>query len=140
MRSVTSPDFFPLRRFPRCSTRKTERGAGRLKAIVWTLILAAMVYVGVMVIPILVDEYQFQDDLQNIARFASVNGRTPEQIRATVLTEAQKAKLPVTAEDIKVEAEHGNVRINVNYSVTVDLRAYQWTLNFNPAASNNSLL
>jgi hypothetical protein len=39
-----------------------------------------------------------------------------------------------------VEGNAGNIHINVDYSVTVDLKVYQWTLNFHPAASNAALL
>jgi hypothetical protein len=115
-------------------------GAGNLKAIVWTMILVACIYGAVIVLPVLVNEYQFQDSLQEIARFASVNRRSNEQIRQAVLDEAQKEELPVQAENIKVEGLGGNVHINVDYSVTVDLKVYQWTLNFHPAASNASIL
>ena len=120
--------------------RTRERGAGHLKAIVWTLILASLVYVAVKVIPILVNEYQFQDGMQSIARFASVNRQTNEQIRQYVLKEAEKDDLPVRAEDIKVEGSSGNVRIRADFSVTVDLKVYQWTLNFHPAVSNDALV
>ncbi len=119
--------------------RNRERGAGSLKAIVWTVILVAFVYAAVMLIPVLINEYEFQDSLQNIARFASVNRKNNEQVKQAVLEEAQKEDLPVQAEDIKVEGSAGNVHINVNYSVTVDLKVYQWTLNFHPAATNLSL-
>lgn len=104
------------------------------------MILAAFIYVAAMVLPVLVNEYQFQDTLQDIARFASVNRRNNEQIKQAVLDEAQKEELPVQAEDVKVEGSGGNVHINVEYSVTIDLKVYQWTLNFHPAANNASLL
>jgi hypothetical protein len=116
-----------------------ERGAGRLKAIVWTLILAACVYVSVRVIPIYVNEYEFQDGMQTIARFATVNRQGVDQIRDATLKEAEKGDLPVRKEDIKVRAVNGNVSINVDYSVTVDLHVYQWTLNFHPTVINNAL-
>jgi len=117
-----------------------QRGSGNLKAIIWTGILVACIYSAVIVLPVLINEYQFQDNLQEIARFASVNRKSNEDIRKSVLEAAQKADLPVQAEDIKVEGFGGNVHINVDYSVTVDLKVYQWTLNFHPAASNASLL
>src|SRR6266851_3264917 len=120
--------------------RKGEKGGGHLKAIIWTMILVAFIYVAAMVLPILINEYQFQDSIQNIARFASVNRRNGDQIRKDVLDEALKEDLPVQAEDIKVESNAGNVKIFVDYSVTVDLKVYQWTLNFHPAASNASLI
>jgi cell division protein FtsL len=120
--------------------RNGERGGGHLKAIVWTMVLVAFIYAAAMVLPVLINEYQFQDTIQDIARFASVNRKTNEQIQKAVLDEAQKADLPVQAEDIKVQNNGGNVHINVDYSVTVDLKLYQWTLNFHPAASNSSLI
>jgi hypothetical protein len=120
--------------------RNGERGAGKAKAIIWTMILAAFIYAAAMMLPVLINEYQFQDSLQTIARFASVNRRNPEQIRQAVLEEAQKEDLPVQADDVKVISNAGNIRIDVDYSVTVDLKVYQWTLNFHPAASNASLL
>jgi hypothetical protein len=98
------------------------------------------IYAAAMVLPILINEYQFQDGIQDIARFASVNRKTNEQIQKAVLDEAQKEDLPVQAEDIKVQNNGGNVHINVDYSVTVDLKVYQWTLNFHPAAYNASLI
>ena len=111
-----------------------------MKAIVWTMILAAFVYVAAMTLPVLVNEYQFQDSIQDIARFASVNRKNNEQIKQAVLDTAQKQELPVQAEDVKVEGNGGNVHINVEYSVTIDLKVYQWTLNFHPSANNASLL
>jgi len=120
--------------------RDGERGGSNLKAIVWTMILVAFIYAAAMMLPVLINEYQFQDSLQSIARFASVNRKNPDQIRAAVMEEAQKEDLPVQAEDVKVVSNAGNIQIDVDYSVTVDLKVYQWTLNFHPAASNASLL
>ena len=120
--------------------RGAERGAGNLKAIIWTMILVAFIYATAMVLPVLINEYQFQDSLQNIARFASINRKSSDQIQKSVLEEAEKEDLPVEADDIKVKSVAGNIQIDVSYSVTVDLKVYQWTLNFHPAASNASLL
>lgn len=117
-----------------------ERGASNLRAIIWTIVLVAFVYTAVMVIPVLISEYEFQDSIQDIARFASVNRKSNEQIKQAVLEEAQKEDLPIDAEDIKVEGAAGNVHINVEYSVTVDLKVYQWTLNFHPNASNAPII
>jgi len=86
-----------------------------------------------------VNEYQFIDGIQTLARFATATRQTPEQIRAAVMKEALSDGIPVAAEDIKVTAVNGNVRISADYSVTVDLTVYQWTINFHPAVGNDSL-
>lgn len=119
---------------------RSERGAAHFKAIFWTLILASAIYVAFKVVPLLISEYEFQDGLQTIARFATVNRQTNDKIREAVLKEAQQDDVPVQADDIKVEGNAGNVRINVDYSVTADLSVYQWTLNFHPKVSNDALL
>ncbi len=121
------------------SVRSGQRGASRLKAILYLAMFVSMVYVGIRVVPILYNEYLFQDAMQNAARFASANRQTAEDIRAALLKEAKAEDIPVKPEDIHVESEAGNVRITAAYSVTVDLQVYQWTLNFNPTASNNAL-
>jgi hypothetical protein len=120
-------------------TRDSERGGARLKATFWILALAIFVFVMVKVVPVLVDDFEFQDGVQTIARYATATRQTPEQIRAAILKEAEKDDVPVDPKDIKVQAASGNVRINVDYSVTVDLTVYQWTLNFHPKISNDSL-
>jgi Domain of unknown function (DUF4845) len=119
--------------------RKSESGAARLKAILWLCAFAAFIYVMVKVVPVLVNDFEFQDGVQTIARFASATRQTPEQIRAAVLKEAQKDDVPIDTKDVKIEAVSGNVRIHVEYSVTVDLTVYQWTLNFHPSVGNDSL-
>lgn len=102
--------------------------------------MVSLVYVAFKVLPVLFAEYEFQDTIQNIARNASANGGTVEKISDTVLKEAEKAQLPIGKDDIKVTGKGGTVTINVDYSVTVDLTVYDWTLNFHPTASNDSLV
>ena len=121
------------------AARYRQRGAGRLKAVVVLAIFAGMIYVGVKVIPILVNNYEFQDAIENTARFATVNRQSAEEIRASVLKEAQNEEIPIAADDIHIKDDGGHVEISADYSVTVDLRVYQWTLNFHPSATNNPI-
>jgi hypothetical protein len=119
--------------------RNGERGSSHIKAILWILALVAFIYVTAKVVPALINDFEFQDGVQTIARFATATRQTPEQIRAAILKEAEKDDVPIDANDVKVQAVNGNVRIKVDYSVTVDLTVYQWTLNFHPSISNDSL-
>ena len=128
-------------RLPRTRrARAQQRGGGNLKAIISTLILFSGIYVAFKVVPLLVNEYEFQDGLQTIARFASVNRDPNDKVVAEILKEAEKDDVPIEAEDIKYALKGGYVTINVDYSVTADLSVYQWTLNFHPTASNAAIL
>jgi len=118
----------------------SERGSSRLKLIVFVAILFASIFVGFKVIPILINNMQFQDGIESVARFASVNHQSPDDIRTAVLKEAQNEDIPIDAGNIHVKGESGHVEIAADYSVTVDLGLYQWTLNFHPYAKNNPIL
>ena len=117
-----------------------QRGSARLKAIIFVAVAVAVIYVGVKVIPILVNNMQFQDAIETTARFASVNRQSVDDIRTAVLKEAQNEDIPIAAEDIHVKGDAGHVEIAADYSVTVNLGVYQWTLNFHPYAKNNPIL
>jgi len=123
----------------RSQIRRSQAGNSRLKAIVWTAILASFVYVCIRVVPLYFNDYQFRDTMQSTARFASVNRQSPDAIRKKLLQEAEKAEMPIRLEDIKVVSRGGRIDIEVNYNVTVDLHVYEWTLNFHPTASNSQL-
>ena len=118
----------------------SQRGSSRLKLVGFVALLVAVIFVGVKVIPILVNNMQFQDAIQSTARFASVNRQSVDDIRNAVLKEAQNEDIPIAPADIHVKGDGGHVEIAADYSITVDLLVYQWTLNFHPYAKNNPLL
>jgi predicted membrane protein len=121
--------------------RIRDRQAGRssIKAIFWTGLLFAFIYVCFRVVPLYVADFQFRDAMESAARFASVTRTSPETIRQNLLEEAEKADMPLKLEDIKVANHNGRIDIEANYSVIVDLHVYRWTLKFHPSVSNNRL-
>ena len=123
----------------RSESHRRQLGSSRLKAMVWTAILVGFVYTCIRVVPLYMDDYQFRDTMQSAARFASVNRQSPDEIRKSLLKEAELAEMPIRLEDIKVVTRGGRIDIEANYSVTVDLHVYQWTLKFHPTASNSRL-
>jgi hypothetical protein len=122
-----------------CRVRHRQAGSSRLKAIVWTGLLVAFVYVCFRVVPLYVTDFQFRDSMETAARFASVNRMSPEDIRKNLLKEAEAAEMPLRLEDIKVSNRNGRIDIEADYTVVVDLHLYQWKLNFHPSASNSRL-
>jgi predicted membrane protein len=120
-------------------SRARQAGSSNIKSLLWLGILVAFVYVCVRVVPHYFADYEFQDTMQTTARFAVVNHQTPDEIRQSLFKEADRLDVPVKLQDIKVTNHSGRVEIAADYSVTVDLHVYQWTLNFHPTASNDSL-
>jgi hypothetical protein len=116
-----------------------QGGAGKIKAIIVTAILAFAVYAAVKIVPPYAAEYQLADKMQEQARFAVVNRYTDEQIRDNVFKVVQDLEIPVKREAIKVEASQQIVKISVDYTVPIDLLFYHLDLHFTPSSENRAL-
>lgn len=121
-------------------SRSGERGAGKLKAIVVTVVIAFLILVAVRTVPPYVAEYQLSDKMDETARFAVVNGYNADQIRDTIYKEVQDLDIPVDKDDIKVEASRAKVTIRLDYIVPVDLLVYHAELHFTPSAENKNII
>ena len=119
---------------------RSQRGEGKLKAIVVTAVLVFGVFAAFKLLPPYIAEYQLSDKMQEQARFAVVNRYSEEQIRDTIFKEAQDLDVPIKKEEIKVLASPSVVRISLDYTVPVDLLVYKMELHFTPASENKSLL
>ena len=121
------------------SELRSQRGAGKLKALIVTAILIFGIYAGFKLIPPYSAEYQLNDKIQEIARFGVVERKSEEQIRESVFKTIQDLDIPATRDNIKVIASSSKVAITVDYTVPVDLLFYHMDLHFTPTSENKSL-
>ncbi len=121
-------------------SRRFQRGEGKLKAIVWTIVLVYGAYAGYKIIPAYVAEYQLSDKMQEQARFAIVNHYTEEQVRDNIYKVVQELEIPIKKEQIKILDTNSIVRISMEYTVPVDLLVYHMDIHFTPSSENKSLL
>lgn len=121
-------------------SRRFQRGEGKLKAIVWTVILVYGAYAGYKIVPAYVAEYQLSDQMQEQARFAVVNHYSEEQVRDNIYKVVQELDIPIKKEQIKVLDTLSVVRISMEYTVPVDLLVYHMDLHFTPSSENKSIL
>jgi hypothetical protein len=126
----------------RQSNNGKERGGSRVNMIITLVILGLMIFVGIEVLPPYFANYQFQDSIQSEARFAlaAYPHKSLDDIRDDIWRKAQDLSIPLTQkEDIKIDMDQSNVTISVDYSVPVDLKFYQFTLQFHPHADNHTI-
>lgn len=125
------------------SNQTGERGGSKLNLIITLLVLGAMVFAGVKIVPAYFANYQFQDAMQTEARFAlsAYPKKSTEDIRDDVFKKMQELSIPAKKEDIRVnmDAGTGSVDIGLDYIVPVDLKVYQLILQFHPHADNHTI-
>jgi len=120
--------------------RASESGQSRLKSLLTLAAIAALIYVAIRTVPIYVNNYELEDYMRQLAIQASAVRTPAAEIQQSVLAKALDLHLPVSADQIKVEADRGNIKIEVDYTVPVDLRAYTWVLHFKPSTSNSAII
>ena len=106
-----------------------ERGEGRLGTLFALTLVAVMIYLGVKVVPVMINTYAFKDFIEEEARFASVR-RNDEEIRQRVLKKARELELPVEMKQIHTERSNARFDINVAYTVPIvtPVYTYNWSL------------
>lgn len=121
------------------ASRNSQRGEGKFKALVVTVILVLGIYVAFKLVPIYVAEYQLNDKMQEEARYAVVNRYTEDRIKDEIMKEVMSLEIPVKREDIKVASSMQVVKIAIDYTVPVDLLFYHLDLHFTPSSENKAL-
>ena len=123
------------------SNQNGERGGSKLSLLLTIVIVGALGFTAVKIVPVYVEAYQFQDSIEAESRFALTGypKKSVDDIRDDVYKKAQELDIPAKSEDIHVNVTNGSVEIGTDYSVPIDLKVYQYTLQFHPHADNHTI-
>ncbi len=112
----------------------------RMKAFFWVAVLGIGVFLCIRLLPAYIDNYQFQDDLNNLARIVTyAQSKSAEDVRSEVVRLAQQRELPVGLDQVEVTKTYSQVKIEVKYTVMVTVPGHTFRLNFNPSAGNKQI-
>ena len=126
--------------FLKRSSQRSQRGEGRLKAIIYTVILVVGVFVAIRLVPLYVNEYQLQDKMNEQAKFAVVNRYTEAQVRDILFKVIQDLDIPATRDDIKLATTNHGISISVTYTVPVDFFIYKTDITFSPTSEGLDIM
>ena len=121
--------------------RDGQRGGAKLSFAITIIILGAMAFGAIKVVPSWFANYQLQDAITTEARFATSTypKKSPEDIQGDVFKKAQELGVPARKEDIKVTFDGNLVTISLDYSVTYDLAVTQITHPFHLYADSRPI-
>ena len=123
------------------ANRIGQHGGSKLNVLLTLLVVGGLAFAGIKIFPVYFTNYQFQDAIQTEARFAltSYPKKSIEDIRDDVWKKAQELELPTKRDDIRVMVSEGRLDIDLDYAVPIDLKVYQFTLQFHPHGDNHSI-
>jgi hypothetical protein len=119
---------------------RSERGAGKLKSVLFLAVVLLIIYSAIKIVPAYVTDYQISDKMQEQARYAVVNRYTEDQIRDNIFKVVQDLEIPAKRDAIKVSANNSVVKISMEYTVPIDLFFYHLDLHFAPSSENKALI
>jgi len=109
--------------------RTAERGDGRIGFLISLALLGAGVFVGVKIIPVRVNAYEFRDFIQEECRFAATRNRD-EEIFKRVFDKAKDLKLPLEKKNLHMERTTHEMIISAKYEQTIDLKFTTYVYKF----------
>ena len=114
---------------------------GTVKALVGFLAVVLVVVALFQVVPPIMANFSFQDDLRQVAMMAGANpNRTDDEVRNDVLRKAKDHNLPIDAKQVRVERilTPGLMAVYVaaDYTVPINLPGYSFDMHFNPSSEN----
>jgi hypothetical protein len=108
--------------------RLGERGEGNLGCILWLVVLALAVLIGVKMVPVKVASSQLYDFMEERAKFAA--NIPPEEHCKAIVSKAKDLELPVTKDDVRCERVGDNIRMRAVFTVPVDFPGYTYLWHF----------
>jgi len=109
--------------------RTAERGDGRIGFMIALALLGAGIFVGVKVIPVRVNAYEFRDFIQEECRFAATRNHDDE-IYKRIVDKAKELRLPVDKKNIHMERTMHEMIISAKYEQTIDLKVTKYVFKF----------
>jgi len=111
----------------------------RTKALLTVLFIVVAAYAAWILLPPYINNYEFQDDIQNEALINSYSSKTEMDIRNTLVKKAADYGIPVRPEQIHVQRAGQELSIWADYTVHVELPGLPLDLNFHPATKNKRI-
>lgn len=101
-----------------------------MKFLVTTVAAILLVYTGIRVVPVLFNNFEFQDDVRQAALFGAYHQDSEDQIAADLQQRAQNLGLPVGPDQIQVYHSDRGLVIDVDFDVPISLPLHVFNIHF----------
>jgi hypothetical protein len=114
---------------------------GTVKAIGGFLVVVLVAFSLFQVVPPLLANYNFQDDLRQVAMMdGAAFQKTDDDVRNDVMRKVKEHDLPIEPKQVTVQRITtpglAAVYVAADYSVTVSLPGYSFDMHFTPTSGN----
>jgi hypothetical protein len=111
----------------------------KIRGLIGLLVIAGSFYVAWNLIPPYFNHYQFQDDLDDIARRNSYTSKNDDDVKQIVISKAKAEDIILKENQIVVTRGSDGMGISVHYRVHVDMMIHPMDLDFTANSMNKRI-
>ena len=119
--------------------RSSERGAARLKFLIFLLVLGSIGYGMYLYVPVAYQAYLFKDLMQHTVDVAVTAGRKPEWVSDQLKKSLEEYSVPADA-FIAPANRDNRVEVRVQYTRTIEFPGYTYQYEFDHTARSTAFL
>jgi hypothetical protein len=108
---------------------RDERGEGRVGLLISLVVLAIGIFLGVKIIPVRINAYEFGDFIQQECRFAAVRNQDAE-VAKRIFAKAAELEIPLKKKDLKIQRTGSEMIISASYVQPIDLKVTVYNYRF----------
>lgn len=116
------------------SRNRRERGEGQAGCLVGLIVFLVAVFVAYKIIPVKVRAAELRQTVTDEAKSAGTHN--DERITKAILAVAEKERLPVTEDNIKIERRANEITMDVEYVVPIEFPGYVYNMKIHHHANN----
>src|SRR3954462_7857597 len=110
----------------------------KIKPFLMVVVIVALIYTGIKLVPPFFNDWQFQDFIEGEARIDTYNVKPESEIRKDVYRSARDNDIPIGEDKVVDKRANATILIEAKYSVHIDLPGYPLDLQFSPSSSNKN--
>jgi hypothetical protein len=119
--------------------QRSDSGKSSIQAYLTLVFLACVAFAAFKILPVYVNSWEIEDYIRQQTPFWLTQRANGDIIRGKVLDKARDLDLPISADQVQVDASSASVTVNLDYTVPVDLKVYTLNLHFSSEAQNKQL-
>lgn len=109
---------------------RSQRGEGRAGFLIALLIVGVAFFVGIKVLPVRVNAYNFRDVLREEARMGAIRN-SDSIVKERIMDRALDLEIPLRPEDLSVIRTRAKMIITAKYEQPIDLKVTTYVYKFN---------
>jgi len=109
--------------------RAAQRGEGKVGLIIALFVVGIAVFLGLKIIPVRINAYEFRDVLREECRYGAVR-HDDAAVAKRIMNKAREIGIPLRADHLSVRRTTGEMIITAKYEQPIDLKVTTYVYKF----------